>query len=89
MNEIVLFTLNGCGHCQDLKKLLDDENIDYTDLEVIENSDIWEDVVKKTSNEFVPTIFININRTNEGPILIPDKDFHSSEEALKIIKKYL
>ena len=29
MNEIIVFTLNGCFHCNELKKKLVKENIDF------------------------------------------------------------
>lgn len=89
MNEIVLFTLNGCGHCTELKNLLNESNIEFTELEVTENNDIWEEVVKKTNNEFLPTVFINVDYSSEGPIFVPEKDYKNNEEALEIIKKYI
>ena len=36
-NKIIVFTLNGCVHCNELKKQLIKENIDFTELEIDEN----------------------------------------------------
>jgi len=36
-NDIVIFTLNGCGHCHSLKTRLDDINIPYLDVEITQN----------------------------------------------------
>jgi glutaredoxin len=34
MNDIIIFTLNGCGHCVELKKSLIELEIDYTEIVV-------------------------------------------------------
>jgi len=60
-NNIIVFTLDGCGHCVELKKELNNENIPFTELEIGNNKDIWDIVVKQTGHNSLPTVFIGLN----------------------------
>lgn len=88
-NKVLLFTLNGCGHCKTLKEKLREESIPFTEIEVTQNQKLWNQVVQQTNNEFLPTFFIKTEGTDEGPVFCPDKDFKDNDEALEIIKKYM
>lgn len=89
MKEIVIFTLDGCSHCLEVKKILKDNNFNYIDIEITNNSKIWDQVIKQTNHNVVPTVFIKTDNSDEGPIYIPGKDFNSAEELLEKIKKHL
>jgi glutaredoxin len=89
MNNIIVFTLNGCGHCVELKKSLIELEIDYTEIVVDDNEEIWNQVINQTGHNSLPTIFISINGTDEGPVFVPERDFNSKEECVEIIKKYV
>lgn len=88
-NKLLLFTLNGCGHCKELKERLNDESIPFTEIEVTQNQKLWNQVVEQTKNEYLPTFFIKTEGTDTGPVFCPDKDFKDNDEAIGIIKKYI
>ena len=48
MNNIIVFTLNGCGHCVELKKSLNELEIDYSEISIDDNEEIWNQVVNQT-----------------------------------------
>jgi glutaredoxin len=87
-DKLILFTLDGCGHCKTLKKELTDLSIPYTELEINTNRKIWDQVVSQTNLDYLPTFFIKREGTNNGPVFCPDRDFKTHEEAISIIKKY-
>jgi glutaredoxin len=89
MNNIVVFTLNGCGHCVELKKTLNELKIVYSEIAIDDNEEIWNQVVNQTGHNSLPTIFISINGTDEGPVFVPERDFNSKDECIEIIKKYV
>jgi glutaredoxin len=89
MNTIVIFTLNGCGHCQSLKKRLNDISIPYTEIEIGVNEEIWKQVVKQTGEDVIPTIFIKKENDENGPVYVPGRDFQSEDEIVEIIKTYM
>ena len=82
MNKIVVFTLNGCGHCIELKKSL-------IEILVDDNEEIWNQVINQTGHNSLPTVYISINGSDEGPVFVPERDFNSKEECIEIIKKYI
>lgn len=89
MNTIVIFTLNGCGHCQSLKKRLDDISIPYTEIEIGANEEIWKQVVRQTGEDVIPTVFIKKNDNEDGPVYVPGRDYQNEDEIVEIIKTYV
>lgn len=86
--SIILFTLDGCSHCESLKNRLNELTIPYNELEINENPEIWDEVVKQIKHELLPTVFI-VNRDNdEGLIFIPSIDYETEDEIVEIIKTH-
>jgi len=88
-NKLLLFTLNGCGHCTTLKTKLKETSIPFTEIEITANEKLWKQVVKQTKMDFLPTFFIKQDNMDSGPVFCPTRDFNNEEEALEIIKKYI
>jgi glutaredoxin len=88
-NQIFVFSLLGCGYCRTLKEKLNELEIPFTDLEINSNREIWDQVVKQTGLNVLPTIFIKKGETDDGPVFVPSRDFKSQEELLEKIKIYL
>lgn len=88
MYEIMIFSLNTCNHCVELKNELKNKNYLFTEIEITSNEDLWDQVVNQTNDNIVPTVFLRKKNTDEGIIYIPGKDFNSSEELIEKIKKY-
>jgi len=88
-NNIIVFTLDGCSHCVELKKELNNENIPSTELEIGNNKDIWDVVVKQTGHNSLPTVFIGLNGEDEGPVFVPERDYTSREDLIEKIKNYI
>lgn len=89
MNEIIVFTLNGCGHCVTLKEVLNKNQVPYTELEINVNRAIWNQVVLQTGKNILPTVFIKKEDTDDGPVFVPGRDFEGPEELYEKIKIYL
>ena len=88
-NKIIVFSLNGCIHCVELKKELKKQNIPFIDLEIEENKGIWDVVVQQTGYNSLPTVFIGLNGEDEGPVFVPERDYESREDLIEKIKNYL
>jgi glutaredoxin len=88
-NELLVFTLENCGHCQKLKERLNNESLPFREIEVSKNKSIWNQVVEQTKNEYLPAFYIKKEGNDEGPFFCPDKDFKTDDEAIIIIKKYI
>lgn len=88
-NVIVVFSLEGCSHCVDLKRKLVDNDIPFTDIEVTTNKHIWDKVVEQTGHNSLPSVYISMNGGDEGPIFVPERDYNTQEELIEMIKKYV
>jgi glutaredoxin len=88
-NKIIVFTLNGCGHCVELKQKLNEESITYTEIEISNNKNIWDQVVNQTGHNSLPTVFISMEEGDNGPVFVAGRDFQGKDEIVKTIKTYL
>jgi glutaredoxin len=86
MKAIYVFTLNSCGHCQGLKKDLAKASIEFSDIEITKNKDIWEEIIRQTGLDILPTVFIQEGNGGGGTVYTPGRDFQTNEEIIKIIK---
>jgi len=89
MNRLIIFTLNGCGHCQQFKQKLNEQSIPFSEFDVDQNQELWNQVVDQTGNELLPAFFIKKENSDTGPVFCPEKDFNDDDQAIAIIKKYL
>ena len=52
--ELVIYTMEGCSHCTEFKKLLEAENIAYHDRDIDKYNEEYDMYSKITKTEFVP-----------------------------------
>lgn len=86
MNKIILFTLNGCPHCESLKNRLINDSILFAELDIDENPEIWKQVVDEIEHELLPTTLITNTDTDDGFIYVPSIDYETEDEIFNIIK---
>lgn len=85
---VYIFTLNSCGYCSNLKKNLTNISIPYTEIEITNNKQIWDQVVQQTGHNVLPTVFIKTGDSEEGPVYVPGRDYQNETEIVEIIKKH-
>lgn len=88
-NLIIVFTLDGCSHCVELKKKLRVNHITYNEIEVGNNPQIWDRVVEQTGFNALPTVYVALDEGDEGPVFVPNRDYENHEELIEKIKKYV
>jgi glutaredoxin len=82
---IILYTIKKCPYCNKLKNLLDNAEIEYNEIngDLPENDKYFEDLIKITNSQNVPTIIVGKN------ILVPEIAFNTIDEAFKMIKEMM
>ena len=86
MKKILIFTLNSCVHCQELKEKLTKLSISFDDVEITLNRKIWDYVISQTGYDLLPTVFIKDGDDGSGLIYTPGRDFQGIDEIIEIIK---
>lgn len=87
----IVFTMKGCPHCEEFKKLLDEAEIDYLDRDIYEFGEEYDMFVEATDNDYVPAFMLIENPESEKPITglyAPDRDFEDIDQGLNIIKEF-
>ena len=88
--ELVIYTMEGCSHCTEFKKLLEQENITYHDRDIDKYHEEYDMYSKITKTEFVPSVMLitNPNSSNEKThFFAPTKEYETIFEALDLVKK--
>jgi glutaredoxin len=80
--RVKVFSMKGCPHCENLKNKLNENNIDYIEIDIDENEELYETFSKKVDNEFLPAILID--RT----AFVPEKSFNTIDEAVELVKNH-
>lgn len=85
VDKIYIFTMNGCGHCKSLKSHLKKLNISFVDVDVDENEVLWNEVVKQTGYDYVPTVYVTKDGQDSGTIYVPSVDYEDEKDIIRIL----
>jgi glutaredoxin len=87
MKQVVVFTMEGCPHCQEFKKILSENSVEYVNRDIHEHSEEYQ-MFSKVKNDLVPAFMIvDGDDTSKSGLFSPDQDYQTLEEALNIIKE--
>jgi glutaredoxin len=87
MKTILVFTLNGCERCAELKNKMKELNVSFHDVEITKNRKLWNAVKGQIGYDILPTVFIQIDDIGNGTVYTPGRDFQDVNEIIEIIKK--
>ncbi|MDF0607334.1 glutaredoxin family protein [Wolbachia endosymbiont of Onchocerca gibsoni] len=62
--KVVIYVRQYCPFCKEAKELLDKKGVEYKEIDVIENSDLFDDIKLKYNVGTVPQIFVNDENGN-------------------------
>jgi glutaredoxin len=82
---IRIYSIPQCPYCTELKEMLTNEGIEFTDVNVDlpENEEEYNKIYEITKAEEVPIILVN------KQLLVPNVSFKSIKEAANLTKKFL
>ena len=80
--KTIIYTNKTCQYCDQVKKSLTESSIKFTEIDIIEYKDVWNNVVDLTATPITPTIKIN----NE--FLLPGRDFVNPQNLIEIISNF-
>lgn len=93
MKKVVLYSMKGCPHCSDMKDMLKDEGIKFSDRDIDKYEKEYDLFVEATENEYIPAFMLLTFKDPKTPtdvtLLAPDRDFESLPDALDMVKRYL
>jgi len=85
MKRVRLYGYDECPYCQELKKLYENSNIEFTyiDIQDTKNKEEVEKIMKIGKTDSVPIVLVN------KTILSPENSFKTINEAFKLTNKFL
>ena len=88
---VILFTMEGCPYCVQMKDQLKESDIDFVERDINEHKDEYDMFVEITENEFVPAFMIVESPDTDDHksyLFAPERDFNEIEEGVAIIKEH-
>ena len=87
MKQLVIFTMEGCNHCKDFKKILSENNLNFVDRDIEEHRDEYE-LFSKVKNDLVPAFMIvDVENPSQSELFAPDIDYKDFTTAINIINE--
>jgi glutaredoxin len=89
--NVIVYTMKGCPFCQDFKKLLEDEKIDFVDRDIHEHEQEYDTYSKITGNDMIPALLIieGDEKNHKSFLYAPERNYNELTEALELVKKHL
>jgi glutaredoxin len=85
---LILFTMEGCPYCDQMKEKLVQENIEYYERDIDQYKEEYDLFVEITNNDYVPSFMIIDEKDNsKSKLFAPDRDFNEINEGVEIIKE--
>ena len=81
--EVIVFSMDGCPHCDNLKTQLKENNIPFTEKDVDKHEVLYESFSTKVDSEYLPAILIGKRA------YIPERSFQTIEQAVELIQTRL
>jgi len=85
---VVVYTMKGCPFCDDFKKMLQEENVEFHDRDIEEYDKEYKTYVEITENEYIPALLLikSEGEKYESFLYAPERDYNELKEALNIIQ---
>lgn len=87
MDNLVLFTMEGCPFCVEMKDKIKELGIEFVDADIEENEMEYEIFKKLVGNDYVPAFMI-IMGEDDAKVFAPERDYNEIDEGIDIIKKH-
>ena len=87
MDNLVVFTMEGCPFCVEMKDKIKELGIEFVDADIEENEMEYEIFKKLVGNDYVPAFMIIMGEDN-AKVFAPERDSNEIDEGIDIIKKH-
>lgn len=93
MKKVILYTMEGCPHCADMKNMLREARIKFSERDIHKYEKEYDLFVEATGNEYIPAFMLMTIDENKKPtdvtLMAPDDDFQELKEAVEKVRRYL
>lgn len=92
MKQVILYSMEGCPWCSQMKDALKAENIEYRERNIDVYKKEYDKFVEATQNEYVPAFMLfetDGKSINNVKLMAPERDYDDIPEAVQKVKSYL
>jgi len=92
MKFAILYTMDGCPHCENLKDIIYEQEIDVDIRNIKDHEKEYEQFVEASGSEYLPAFTLVETKDNgkhDINLNVPDTNFQNVNEAAEKIKSFL
>jgi len=82
MDKIIIYTTEGCDYCTDIKKRLEEANVEFGDRPAKEWPVAWQRVMRITGLGTFPTFEVG------DEFFVPGRDYNNPDQIVNYLKNY-
>lgn len=88
--NIILYTMKGCPFCDQFKKMLKEEKIQFFERDIDEHSEEYNMFSKITDNDMLPAFMVIEGEESdyESFFYAPERDYSELTEAINLINEH-
>lgn len=87
---VVVYTMKGCPHCIEFKKMLQEIEIEFHERDIDDFEDEYNLFSEINDNDMIPALLIieSVDGKHEAFPYVPDRDYQELTEAIGIIRNH-
>jgi len=88
---IILYTMEGCPYCMQLKEMLTNEGIEFHERDIDKHDEEYDVFSNIVENDFVPAVLV-LEGDMDKPVTFmyaPERDYNELTEAVTLIKCHI
>jgi glutaredoxin len=88
---IILYTMEGCPYCMQLKEMLTNEDIEFHERDIDKHEEEYDVFSNIVENDFVPAVLV-LEGDMDKPVpfmYAPERDYNELTEAVTLIKGHI
>jgi len=92
MKFAILYTMDGCPHCENLKNIIYEQEIDVDIRNIKDHEKEYKQFVEASGSEYLPAFTLVETKDDGGhdiQLNVPDTSFNTIEEAAEKMKEFL
>ena len=80
--KITIYTSKTCPYCEQVKTSLKENSIKFTEIDIVEYKNVWNNVKNLTGIPTTPTVEI------DNEFLLPGRDFFNEQNLIDVISSF-
>jgi glutaredoxin len=80
--KVIVYSMDNCGYCSQVKEVLKEKGVEFVDKSTIEHKEEWDKVTNAIHIGITPTVLF------KGCYFVPNRDFQHPQQLVDLLNNY-